>query len=772
MDTSIKNNRLPVLALRDLVIFPHMVTHFDAGRKKSIDAIEAAELQGGKIFLVAQKDLNVEDPEREDIFNIGTIATIKQILKLPGGIVRVLVEGEARGELGELELDPYLESEIIPIEEEKIDEDSELEALLRMVEEDLSEYSEQNSKMFPGLLESVVDYSNPSAFADTIGAYVHMELEDSQRLLEAFDIKNRLLVLHEIMSKELELLNIENDINEKVKSQMNKVQKDYYLREQIRVIRDELGEGVDETEDYEIYRKKLEEKELPEEVREKAEHELSRLNRVQPAAPEYAEIINYLDWIIDLPWLEGEEENIDIKKARKILNEDHYGLKDVKERILEFIALRKNSENTQGPILCLVGPPGVGKTSVARSVARALEKQYVRMSLGGMTDESEIRGHRRTYVGAMPGRIISLMKDAGENNPLFLLDEIDKVGSDYKGDPASGLLEVLDPAQNDTFTDRYISLPFDLSKVFFITTANTTKTIPAPLLDRMEVIEIGGYTPEEKFEIAKRYLLPRQLKNANLEEGKVTISDNALRTLIDYYTREAGVRILEKEIAKIVRKAVLEMLEQDKDSISVTNRNLTRFVGEKKYTFDLVEEDAKVGEVNGLAWTQVGGETLRIEANVLPGKGSLKLTGNLGDVMKESAQLALSYLMSHAEDYGIAKDILKDHHMHLHVPEGATPKDGPSAGIAMTLAMYSALSGKKVRSDVAMTGEVTLRGRVLPIGGLKEKLLAAYRMGITKVLIPEENRSDLKDIDSPSLKKLKIVPVSNVSQVFEESFEK
>lgn len=771
MEPDLLQESYPILALRDLVIFPHMVTHFDAGREKSIAAIEEAEMRGGLIFLSTQKDGEIEDPKVEDLYEVGTLAMIKQILRLPGGIVRVLVEGRTRGRLENvIAKEPFFEGQIKVFEDpEEVEMDLEMEALIRLVKDDIDEYVERNNKLFPGLLDSVIDDSHPGTYADTAGGYIDLKTEDSQKILEAINISDRLMTIHGILSREVQLLAIENNIDQKVKTQMTKTQREYYLKEQIRAIREELGDGEDEEGQIEEYRSKISEKELPEEVREKAEKEILKLSRMNMASPEYAGITNYLDWILDLPWLESQEEDIDLSEARKILDEDHYGLKDIKERILEFIAVRKKSQDSKGPILCLVGPPGVGKTSIAKSVARALNKEYVRMSLGGITDESEIRGHRRTYIGSMPGRVITLMKQAGENNPLFLLDEIDKVGQDYKGDPASGLLEVLDPAQNNTFSDRYMELPFDLSKVFFLTTANTVRTIPEPLLDRMEVIQIGGYTPEEKFHIAKKYLLERNCKEAGLTREEISISDNAIRTLIESYTREAGVRALDKEIAKIIRKATLEMLETERKIISITTRNLSKYVGEKRYVLDKLEETNSVGVVQGLAWTSVGGVTLSIEANISPGKGRLNLTGNLGNVMKESSQAALSYLLSKSEEMGLEKDFKEKHDIHVHIPEGATPKDGPSAGISMATAMYSAMTKKKVDRFVAMTGEVTLRGRVLPIGGLKEKLLAAHRMGIKKVLIPKENERDLKEIDSPSLKKIKIVPVSTMDEVLREA---
>lgn len=771
MDLDIKKDSYPMLALRDLVIFPHMVTHFDAGRPKSIAAIEEAEMKGGLIFLAAQKEANQQDPEPEDLYQMGTLAVIKQILRLPGGIVRVLVEGKCRGRVLEMEsTDPYFSGLIEAyIDPEEPEIDMEMEALIRLVEKDIEEYVERNNKLFPGLLDSVIDDSHPGTYADTAGGYIDLKVEDSQKILEAVEIKDRLMVIHGILSREVQLLAIENNIDQKVKTQMTKTQREYYLKEQIRAIRNELGDGQDEEAQEEEYREKLADKNLPDYVREKAEKELKKLSRMNMSSPEYAGITNYLDWILDLPWLESGEEDVEISEARRILDEDHYGLKDIKERILEFIAVRKKSQNSKGPILCLVGPPGVGKTSIAQSVARALNKEYVRMSLGGITDESEIRGHRRTYIGSMPGRVITLMKQAGQNNPLFLLDEIDKVGTDYKGDPASGLLEVLDPAQNNTFGDRFMEVPFDLSKVFFLTTANTTRTIPGPLLDRMEVIQLGGYTPEEKFQIAKRYLVPRTCKEAGLSGDEISISDNAIHSLIDAYTREAGVRALEKEIAKIVRKATLEMLETKKKSININNRNLVKFVGEPKYFVDELEEKDPIGVVNGLAWTSVGGVTLSIEANISPGKGRLQLTGKLGDVMKESVQAGLTYLWSISDQIGLEENFKDKYDIHVHIPEGATPKDGPSAGISIATAIYSAMTQKPVNRLVAMTGEVTLRGRVLPIGGLKEKLLAAHRMGIKTVLIPRENEHDLKEIESPSVNKLRIVPVETMDQVLREA---
>lgn len=763
-----ENGKFPLLALRDMVILPQVITHFDAARKPSVAAIERADGSDSYLFVVTQRDLDVEEPEVEDLYETGTICKINQILRLPGGIVRVLVKGVARGVIQSVDTSgKWMEADVVRYDDIEEAMEPELEALLRLTEDDLDEYIEKNNKIYPGLLDSVINYDTPQAFADTVAGYVNMKAEDAQSILDAMDVKERLMRLHTILMRENELLRISNAIDDKVKHSINENQKEYFLKEQMRVIQKELtGEEEEEVAEY---RRRLEEKALPDEVREKAEKELKKLERMNAASPEYAGQTNYLDWILDLPWCDEAEEEHSLKEARKILDEAHYGLKDIKERILEFIALRKKSPDAKSPILCLVGPPGVGKTSIAASVAEALNKPYVRMSLGGMTDENEIRGHRRTYVGAMPGRVISLMKEAKKNNPLFLLDEIDKVGNDYRGDPASGLLEVLDPAQNNTFTDRFLEIPFDLSKVFFITTANTTKTIPAPLLDRMEIITIGGYTPEEKKEIAKRHLWPKHLKDVGYSAEAMTISDNAIDTMIESYTKEAGVRMLDKELAKIIRKVNLEFLETKKTKAHITNRNLSKYLGEKKALGQTIEDENLIGYVNGLAWTAVGGVLLGIEVNIVPGKGKIQLTGQLGGVMKESAQAALTYIWSVEEKLGLAKDFKDKHDIHIHVPDGATPKDGPSAGIAMTTALYSAMAKIPVNRFVAMTGEVTLRGRVLPIGGLKEKLLAAQRAGVKTVLVPKANLRDLKDMDSPSIKKLNVIGVEHMDEVLKEA---
>ena len=764
-----KKNILPMIPLRGIVVFPGMVTHFDCGRNKSIGSIEQAELNNSNIFLTAQKNELIVEPKEKDLYKYGTVAAVKQILRIPGGTIRILIEGLKRGKIEKIiEHDNYLEAEITEYEEEDQKEESiEVEAAIRLVEEDLNNYSELDNKLIPGLFQSIVDESTPSTLVDTAAGYVNLKLEDYQKILETIDVYQRLKKFHEILKKEIELLRIERKIDSQVKSQMDKVQRDYYLKEQLEVIKKELGEEEEPL----SYEKKLKNKKLPKEVLEKGLKEVEKLSQMNSQSPEYEVILNYLDWILDLPWEDSKEENIDLKKARQILNKEHYGLKSVKERILEFIAVRKLSKDTKGPILCLVGPPGVGKTSIASSIAHALNKKFVRMSLGGVTDEAEIRGHRRTYVGALPGRVISLMKQAKEKNPVFLMDEIDKVGNNYRGDPASGLLEVLDPAQNKTFTDHFMELPFDLSEVFFITTANTTSTIPSPLLDRMEIINLEGYTPDEKFNIGKKYLLPRQIKENGLNKKNFALSDGAIKEIINYYTREAGVRSLEKEISKVARRAALKIVEGEEEKISVTKTNLPEYLGEKKFLFDLLDKKNQIGTVNGLAWTSIGGVTLTIETAVMPGKGQIILTGSLGNVMKESAQAAISYIGANTKKFNVNENFRSEMDIHIHVPEGAVPKDGPSAGITIATSIISALTLRPVKRDVAMTGEITLRGRILPIGGLKEKLLAAQRMGIKKVLIPKDNERDLKEIDDKVKDLLEIVPLSSMDQVIELALE-
>lgn len=759
--------KLPVIPLRNIVIYPQMVTHFDVGRDVSIKAIEEAELNDSRIMLVTQKDYREMDPTEDDIYHVGTIAVIRQMLKLPQGLIRVLVEGKSRAEIKSFEsTEPYISANVLPIVDDKSDLTVAEEAALRLVREDLETYINNNSKISPVAMDMLNEITSSDNLIDMVASYLPLKIEDSQRLLEITDRYDRIEEFHTILQREIELLGIENEINQRVKKQMGKVQKEYYLREQLKAIHKELGEE-DEFEESESYVDKIKALKLPAEVNDKVLKEAAKLSKINPSSPEYGVIVSYLDWIIDLPWKYKKGKDIDLNHARSVLDEDHYGLKDVKERILEFLAVRKLTATPKGPILCLVGPPGVGKTSIARSISRALDKKFVRMSLGGVRDEAEIRGHRRTYVGSMPGQIIGSMKKAGSVDPVFLFDEIDKIGSDFRGDPASGLLEVLDPEQNATFTDHYLDVPYDLSKVFFITTANDTQTIPRPLLDRMEIIRIEGYTPDEKLQIAIKYLLPKQLSENGIPEGNISVSDNAIKSIINYYTREAGVRSLEREIQKIIRKAAIQIVGEKKERIRITEGNIEKYLGPKRFLFDELEDRDQVGVVNGLAWTQVGGTTLSVEVNTLKGNGKVQLTGQLGDVMKESAATGISYIRSVATKYGIAEDFYQNTDIHVHVPEGAMPKDGPSAGITIATAVLSALSGKAVRRDVAMTGEITLRGRVLPIGGLKEKLLAAERMGVTTVIIPKENARDLVEIEENALKRLTIIPVENVEEVFE-----
>lgn len=752
-----------------------MVIHFDVGRDKSIKALEKAMLDESYILLCSQKDPKLEEPSEDDFHYVGTVSKVRQMLKLPGGSIRVLVEGVNRGRVVNiLDNDEYFEAKVenLIYEPDQMVVDKDTEAAMRLIVTDFEEYIEFNQKISPELSTTVVDVDDPGRLADIIASYVSLKPEDYQNLLETFDLYERMEKLHGILQEEIELLKIEDKINQRVKKQINKLQKEYYLREQIKAIQKELGEDDEVLNEVQEYKTKIDKINMPKEVKEKALKELDRLSKTSPHSAELGVIRTYLDWIVELPWDKESKAKIDIKKSRDILDEDHYGLEDVKERILEFIAIRKLTKTMRGPILCLVGPPGVGKTSIAKSIARALNREFVRMSLGGVRDEAEIRGHRRTYVGSMPGRIISSIKKAGTKNPVFLFDEIDKVSNDYRGDPASGLLEVLDPEQNSTFVDHFLDVPFDLSKVMFITTANTTQSIPEPLLDRMEVIKISGYTDEEKLQIAIRHLLPKQLKEHGLNEDNLIISKPALKAIIDYYTREAGVRNLERNLANICRKAAKTIVEKDIKTVRINAANISNYLGSRKYRFDIVEEKNQIGVANGLAWTAVGGETLSIEVNIMKGNGKLQLTGKLGDVMKESAVAGISYIRANSDLLDIESDFYKDTDIHIHVPEGAIPKDGPSAGITIATAVVSALSNTPIYRNVAMTGEITLRGRVLPIGGVKEKVLAANRMGIEKVLLPLENSKDLDDIPDKVRKKMEFVLVKNMDEVLEHTLVK
>ncbi len=768
MDKNVK--LLPLIPLRGMNIFPYMVLHFDIGREKSILALEDAMLNDQEIFLVSQRVAKIEEPEEKDIYSIGTVCNIKQILKLPGDTIRVLVEGIKRGKISQYkDKEPFTQAEVEIIEDEACEDDKKCKALVRTIEKAFEEYVNLSVNNFPDALFNLEETEEPGRYCDIVSSYLILKPDAKQELLETLDVIKRLEKLLFILKNEVEVLKIEKKIGTKVRSRIDKVQKEYYLREQIKAIQEELGEEDENKKEIDEYESKISKAKLPKEVKEKAVYELNRLRNSGNYSAESGVIRAYLDWILNLPWNKFTKDNIDIKKAREVFEAEHYGLEDVKERIIEYLAVKKISRTLKGPILCLVGPPGVGKTSIAKSIANALNRSFVRMSLGGVKDESEIRGHRKTYVGAIPGRIIYAMKQAGHKNPLFLLDEIDKMSGDFKGDPADALLEVLDSEQNTSFRDHYLELDFDLSKVLFVTTANRLDTIPRPLLDRMEIIEISGYTSEEKFHIAKNHLIPKMLKEHNMEDRKIVFSDSAINCVIESYTRESGVRSLERKIASVIRKAITEMVEKNKENISVTTAHVKRYLGVVLYTYDRAEEADKVGVVTGLAWTGYGGDTLPVEVSAMDGNGKLQLTGQLGDVMKESAKAGYSYVRANADKYNIDKDFYKNKDIHIHVPEGAVPKDGPSAGVTMITAMVSALTNKKVRHNVAMTGEITLTGRVLPIGGLKEKSLAAYRAGIDTIIIPSENEKDIQKIPKSIKSKLKFIIASKVEDVLENA---
>jgi ATP-dependent Lon protease len=765
---------LPLLPLRGLSVFPYMVLHFDVGREKSILAIEEAMVKEQLIFLVSQKDPRQDEPGVDDFYHVGTVSKIKQLLKLPGDTVRVLVEGVSRGKIVSLQQrEPHFRAEIEEIIYEELEEvDTETEALMRSVMDGFEEYVSLSNKVSPEVLITIGEVNQPGRLADIISSQIFLKTEEKQRVLEAFEPKERLEVIHSILSKEIEILEIEKKINIRVKKQIDKVQREYYLREQLKAIQKELGEKDGITEEVEEYHKKIEKLKLPKEVEEKVMKELDRLAKLPPGSAENGVIRTYVDWILDLPWNKQTKDSLDVKEARKILDQDHYGLKKVKERVIEYLAIRKLAKNMRGPILCLVGPPGVGKTSIAKSIAKSLNRNFGRMSLGGVRDEAEIRGHRRTYVGAIPGRIIYTLKQAGTKNPVFLLDEIDKMSSDFRGDPSAALLEVLDAEQNKDFRDHYLELPFDLSKVMFITTANSLETIPRPLLDRMEVIYVSGYTEEEKVNIGVKYLLPKQLKENGLKKENLIISEQTIRAIANNYTRESGVRSLERQIGTLCRKAAAQIVETGKRAVKVTPNNLDKYLGIPKYRHDKVKEDHEVGTVTGLAWTPFGGETLSIEVTPMQGDGKLVLTGQLGDVMKESARAGLSYIRWQSDNLGIDAEFYKNTDIHIHIPEGAIPKDGPSAGLAMASAVISALSKRAVRNDIAMTGEITLRGKALPVGGIKEKVLAANRAGIKKVLLPIDNKKDLEEIPDNVKRKLEFVLVESMEQVLEHALVK
>jgi ATP-dependent Lon protease len=773
----IRDNSAPVLPLRDVVVYPHMAIPLFVGRDKSINALNVAMESDKRILLVAQKSAETDDPGLDDIYGVGTLATILQLLKLPDGTVKVLVEGATRALVDDLDTHgDYLTAQCAPIADEdgeEIDEPEQgLDALMRSTLSVFEQYAKLNQKVPSELLPSLSSMDSPGRLADTIAAHLSLRLDEKQKVLEIGDVGERLEHVMGLVEGEMEVLQIEKRIRGRVKQQMEKSQREYYLNEQMKAIQKELGDMDEAPNEAEDLAKKIEEAGMTKEAKEKAETELNKLKMMAPMSAEASVVRNYLEWMVDVPWKKRSRSKIDLGQSEAILNEDHYGLESVKERILEYLAVQKRMKKVKGPILCLVGPPGVGKTSLGKSIARSINRKFVRMSLGGMRDEAEIRGHRRTYIGSMPGKIVQNMSKVGVRNPLFLLDEVDKMAMDFRGDPASALLEVLDPEQNNNFNDHYLEVDFDLSEVMFITTANT-ENIPAPLLDRMEVIRLPGYTEEEKLHIARDYLLPKQTRENGLKDGEIKVSEGAIRDIIRYYTREAGVRNVERLIGKITRKVVKQLLQERREgTVHVTSRNLDKYLGVRRYRFGRAEERNQVGQVTGLAWTEVGGELLSVEAAVVPGKGKLTPTGSLGDVMRESIDAALTVVRSRARKLGVDPEFSKKNDLHVHVPEGATPKDGPSAGIAMCAAVVSALTRIPVRADVAMTGEITLRGEVLPIGGLKEKLLAARRGGINTVLIPHENVKDLAEIPNNIKNKMDIQPVRWVDEVLEAALEK
>lgn len=761
-------NILPLIPLRGMTIFPNMVTHFDVGREKSKKAVEAAMENGEKIFLATQKDVEIEDPKKSDISKVGTICNIKQIIKLPDDIIRVLVEGKERAVIKKYQpKKSYLEVELERIKEDDIN-DVEIDAYVKSLKEKFIKLMKVTGENSSDIVKAVELDNKIYEFIDMVSSVAIGKEEDKQEILETIDLKERISKLLVIIEQEIEIASIQKKIAEKVKTKIDKSQKEYFLREQIKAIQEELGEDDENKLEIKKYEEKIERAKLPKEVKEKAVYELNRL-KTNSSTSEEGVIRSYLDWILDMPWNKKSKDTIDIKSAEKVLNNEHYGLNDVKERIIEYLAVKQVSKSMKGPILCLVGPPGVGKTSIAKSIAESMNRKYARIALGGMKDESEIRGHRKTYVGAIPGRIAYALREAKTSNPLILLDEIDKISSNYKGDPQDALLEVLDSEQNYNFRDNYLELPLDLSKTFFIATANSLDTIPRALLDRMEVIEVSGYTYEEKFQIAKRYLLKKELKEHNISEDKIKVSDSALKEIIEGYTRESGVRSLTRVIAALIRKSITEMLKKNKDSISINSKKVENLLGKKIFSYEKIDKEDKIGVVTGMAWTAYGGDTLPVEAMVMDGTGKLQLTGQLGDVMQESAKAAFTYVRANAAKYGIDSEFYKNKDIHIHVPEGAVPKDGPSAGVTMVTALVSALSKKKVRHNVAMTGEVTLTGRVLPIGGLKEKSLAAVRAGIDTIIVPKENEKDADKIPASIKKGLKIILAEQIDTVLDNA---
>ncbi len=762
---------LAVLPLRDIVVFPHMIVPLFVGREKSVRALEAVMRDDKQILLVAQKNATQDDPGADDMFRVGTVSTILQLLKLPDGTVKVLVEGGRRAQITKFaDTDAYFEAFVREMPDEGGDA-KELEALGRTVVGQFEQYIKLNKKIAPEVLVSLNQIEEPSKLADTISAHLNLKIAEKQELLEAAKVNDRLERVFAHMESEIGVLQVEKRIRNRVKRQMEKTQREYYLNEQLKAIQKELGEGEDGKDETAELEERIKKTRFTKEAREKAMAELKKLRTMSPMSAEATVVRNYLDWMLSIPWKKRSKVSNDVNEAEKVLDADHYGLAKVKERILEYLAVQSRSAKIKGPIVCLVGPPGVGKTSLGRSIAKATGRNFVRMSLGGVRDEAEIRGHRRTYIGSMPGKVVQGMKKAKTSNPLFLLDEIDKLGADWRGDPSSALLEVLDPEQNSTFADHYLEVDYDLSDVMFITTANSLR-MPQPLLDRMEIIRIPGYTEDEKVEIAKRHLVTKQAEANGLKKEEWSLSEEAIRDLVRYYTREAGVRNLEREIANVARKAVKEIVTKKVKKVTITAKTLEKFAGVRRFRFGETEAEDMVGVVTGLAWTEVGGEILTIESVLLPGKGQVKHTGKLGDVMQESVSAALSYVRSRGVGFGIKPTIFEKKDIHVHVPEGATPKDGPSAGIAMATSIVSVMTGIPVRRDVAMTGEITLRGRVLPIGGLKEKLLAALRAGITTVFIPKDNEKDLAEIEDGVKRHIKIIPVAHVDEVISQALSR
>ena len=766
---------MPLLALRGIIVFPGMTVNLDVGRDKSINAVNAAMQLDKKILLVTQRDAETADPKREELYNYGVVAEIKQLLKLPSGAIRILIQGLERAELTSLIdapfKDTYLEGFAMPVASVEPEENSETEAMRRVLLQSFEKWLVTGKKVTTEVMLNFKNITTAGEIADIIAGYLTISIDEKEELLELADVKERMHKLHTFLCKELEIAELEKNITQEVRKQIEKNQREYYLREQIKVINKELGEGDERQAEVDEYKKQMEGRDLPPEVADKINKELDRLYKMPPMMAESGVIRNYVETLLALPWGIYGKDNFDLKHAEKVLNKDHYGLEKVKERILEYLAVRALTKSGKGPILCLVGPPGVGKTSLAQSVARAIDRKFTRMSLGGVHDEAEIRGHRRTYIGAMPGRIIHGMQTCGVMNPVFLLDEVDKMSSDFRGDPASALLEVLDPEQNNTFSDHYVEIPFDLSQVFWIVTANTVETIPPALLDRMEVVQLSSYTEDEKVKIAELHLLPKERQNNGLTAKTLSITEDALRMIIRGYTREAGVRNLERKIAAVCRKTALRIVNGEAKSAKVTAKNLHKYLGKVIYLEDDVSLEAAAGICTGLAWTRVGGELLKVEVVACKGKGHLALTGQLGDVMKESAQAGYTYIRSRADELGLDKDFYETTDIHIHLPEGAIPKDGPSAGITMATAMISALTGRKVKKNLAMTGEITLSGRVLPVGGIKEKFLAAHRYGVKTIIMPAKNEQDLEELPASVRAKMHFIPVKHMDEVLKIALE-